>query len=52
MTLTLIIDPTYGYVLLSAAVMAFSIIIIGFAFPGATRNSVFTEEYMKQNFGA
>lgn len=52
MSFTITFDPAYGYVLLSAAIMAFSIIIIGFAFPGATRTSVFTEEYMKQNFGA
>lgn len=52
MSISLYITQDYGYVLLCAAVMAFSIILIGFFFPGRARGKIFTEEYLKQNFGA
>ena len=42
----------YGYVLIVAALIAFEIISIGFMFPGRLRGTIFTEEFMKQNFGA
>jgi hypothetical protein len=32
--------------------MGLSILIIGFAISGRTRSNIFTEEYMKQNFGS
>ena len=37
----------YGYVLLCAAVMGLSCLIVGFAFAGRARGKVFTEKYMK-----
>lgn len=52
MSFTVNLPPEYGWVLLCAAVMGFSIILIGFLFPGRARGKIFTETYMKQNFGA
>jgi len=34
-----------------ATLFALEILIIGFAFPGRIRGEVFTEEFMKTNFG-
>lgn len=42
----------YGYVLLSAAVMGLSVILVGFIFAGRIRGKIFTEEYMKKNYGS
>ena len=47
-----ILPANYGYVLIVAAVIALEILLIGFIFPGRVRGTVFTEEFMKQNFGA
>ena len=46
-----VIPAGYGWVLLSAAIMSFSCLMIGFIFAGGARKDVFTEEYMKKNFG-
>ena len=48
---TLPITSDYGYVLIVAVAIAFEILLIGFAFPGKVRGEIFTEEYMKSNFG-
>ena len=45
------IPAGYGWVLLSAAIMSFSCLLIGFIFAGGARAKVFTEEYLKKNFG-
>lgn len=50
-TFTLPITSDYGYVLIVAVAIAFEILVIGFAFPGMMRGKIFTEEYMKSNFG-
>lgn len=42
----------YGWVLLCAALMGLSCILIGFVFAGGARAKVFTEDYLKENFGA
>jgi hypothetical protein len=39
----IILPNEYGWVLLVAAVMGFSILIVGFAFAGRVRSSIFTE---------
>jgi hypothetical protein len=41
----------YGYVLLSAAVLAFECFLIGMLFAGGTRRKIFDEEYMKNHYG-
>jgi len=41
----------FGWVLLCASLMAFSILLIGFFIPGRVRNNIFTEDYMKRHFG-
>lgn len=51
-TVNFILPANYGYVLIVAAVLAFEIILIGFVFPGRARGTIFTEEFLKQNFGA
>ena len=45
------IPQEYGWVLLSACIMGFSVIIMGFIFAHGARSKVFTEEFMKENFG-
>ena len=50
-TLTVTLPDTYGYVLIVAVVIALEVLLIGFAFPGKIRGEVFTEEYLKNNFG-
>lgn len=52
MAFTFSLPNEYGYVLLCAAVMGFSVILVGFIFAGRARGKIFTETYMKQNFGA
>ena len=51
-TMTAMLPDEFGYVLLSAAIMGFSILLVGFFFAGRVRGKVFTEEYMKKNFGS
>ena len=46
-----VIPPDYGWVLLSASVMSLSCLLVGFIFAGGARAKVFTEEFMKKNFG-
>lgn len=46
------LSSDYGWVLVCASVMAFSLILIGFFVPGRVRGSTFTEDYMKKNFGS
>lgn len=41
----------YGYVLLTSAIMGFSILLIGFFVAGRVRERVFSKEYLKANFG-
>jgi hypothetical protein len=41
----------FGYVLLSAAILAFECFLIGGLFAGMTRNKIFDEEYMKNHYG-
>lgn len=41
----------YGYVLLVCTLIAFELIVIGFLIPMKVRHKVFTEEWMKDNFG-
>lgn len=52
MSFTLTLPNLYGYVLLCGTLMGVSTIIFGFFFAGRVRSRTFTEEYMKQNFGA
>jgi hypothetical protein len=47
MAIALDLSPDYGWVLLCATVMGFSILVIGFVIPGRARGQVFTEQYMK-----
>jgi hypothetical protein len=47
MSIAFTLSPEYGWVLLCAAVMGFSILVVGFIFPSRARNQVFTEQYMK-----
>ncbi len=49
--LTFSLSSDYGYVLLASVLLAFELLLIGFLFPGRVRGEVFTEEYMKKNFG-
>lgn len=49
--MTIAIGPEYGWVLLVAVLMGLSCIVIGFMFGGAPRYKVYTEEYMRKNFG-
>lgn len=42
----------FGWVLLSAVVMGLSCLMIGFIFAGGPRGKIFSEQYMKENFGA
>lgn len=51
MSITLSLPNLYGWVLLSACFMGFSILIIGFFFAGRARSRIFSEAYMKENFG-
>ena len=51
MSITLSLPNLYGWVLLSACLMGFSILVIGFFFAGRARSRIFSETYMKQNFG-
>ena len=46
-----VIPSDYGWVLLSAAVMSLSCLLVGFIFGGGARAKVFTQEYLKKNFG-
>ena len=46
-----VFDPNYGWVLLVASIIAFSIILFSFIFPGRLRKTIFNEEFMKSNFG-
>ena len=48
--MTYILPDTYGYVLIVAAILAFEIIIIGFAVAGRKRTQIFTKEWMQDNF--
>ena len=41
----------YGWVLLCACVMGLSVILMGFIFASGARSKVFTEDFMKTNFG-
>ena len=50
-TLTATLPDTFGYVLLAAVLLALEVLVIGFAFPGKVRGQVFTEEFLKNNFG-
>lgn len=50
--MTFVLPNNYGYVLIVASLIALEIVLIGFLFPGRVREAVFTEEFMKQNFGA
>ncbi len=51
MSITLSLPNLYGWVLLSACFMGFSILVIGFFFAGRARSRIFSEAYMKENFG-
>lgn len=51
MTFNLQIDDNYGVALLSAVILSFETILIGFLFPGRMRGKVFTKEFLKENFG-
>jgi hypothetical protein len=48
---TLALSADYGYVLIVAVAIAFEILLIGFLFPGKLRGEIFTEDFMKTNFG-
>jgi hypothetical protein len=48
---TFTISTDYGYVLLVGALIAFEILLIGFIFPGRVREEVFSEDFMRKNFG-
>lgn len=41
----------FGWVLLSAVLMGLSCIVVGFIFAGGARGKVFTEQYLKENYG-
>ena len=41
------ISQEYGWVLLCACLMGFTVIIMGFIFAHGARSKVFTEEFMK-----
>ena len=45
------IPADYGWVLLSAAIMSFSVLLIGFIFAGGARAKVFTQEFLNKHFG-
>ena len=40
----------FGWVLLTAAVLAMECVLIGMLLAGGARRKVFTEEFMKRNF--
>lgn len=46
-----VLSDQYGWVLVCAAAMAFSLLLVGFFLPGRVRGNAFTEEYMKKHFG-
>ena len=48
---TFTVSTDYGYVLLVGALIAFEILLIAFIFPGRVREEVFTEDFMRKNFG-
>jgi hypothetical protein len=52
MSVTVNLPNEYGYVLLCAAIMGFSILLVGFFIAGRVRGKIFTEAYLKQNFGS
>ena len=41
----------YPYVMLVAAVVAFEVLLVGFMGPGRLRSSVFSKQYMEENYG-
>ena len=47
----LTIPAGYGLVLLTGAIMSFSIIVIGFIFAGGARAKAFPHQFLKDNFG-
>lgn len=49
---TLPLTTDYGYVLIVGVFIAFEVLLIGFLFPGRARGDIFTEEFMKTNFGS
>ena len=51
-TFVLNLPAEFGWVLLTALLMGLSCILIGFFFAGRVRGQIFTQEYLKENFGA
>jgi hypothetical protein len=43
--MVLTIDPNFGIAALSASILAFETLMIGFLFPGRLRSKVFTKEF-------
>jgi hypothetical protein len=52
MAVSEVLPPEYGWVLLVAVLYGFECLVVGFGVAGRIRGKVFTEEYMKQNFGS
>lgn len=43
-------DPNFGLVIISCALIAFEIMLIGFFVVGRARSRVFTKQFLKDNF--
>lgn len=46
----IILSANYGYVLITAAVLALEVILIGGLVPGRLRRTFFNERFMKEKF--
>lgn len=45
-----LLPANYGIPMLSAVLLGFECIMIGFLFPGRVRGKVFTKDFLKANF--
>ena len=51
MVLLITLEQEFGYVIATAAAIAFECIMIGFLVPGRYRGKYFTKQFLEENFG-
>ena len=44
------IAPEFGYALITAVLVGFECVLIGFFFPGRLRSKVFNKKYLEENY--
>lgn len=49
-TMILNIAPEFGYALITAVLVGFECLLIGFLFPGRLRSKIFSKKYLEENF--